>query len=376
MRILTISYEYPPLGGGGGVALAHSAKIWATRGHKVTIVTSGGIGLPACQRDGTMEIYRVPVLARNARATASLLSMLSFPFLAEQFVRRRWKSQDFDVILSCFAVPSGVVGMGLAQAWQRPHVVWVLGGDAYDPSKLVSPHRVPFLKQTVAAVLGRAQAIITMSEDMACRVKRIYHSHLPLTVIPPGLELPPPRPSNCSNGTVTIVSIARLVRRKRLDHLIRTFATLPRGFAQLLIVGDGPLHVTLQSLINQLDVAEYAKLVGYLSEEEKYSLLRRADLFALVSAHEGFGLVYLEAASQSLPIVAGNIGGQVDFLVHGKTGWLVPYDNHRQLANALFSLVTQPKLRLLMGRQALQMSRRYHITQVADDFLQVLGRVL
>ena len=101
-------------------------------------------------------------------------------------------------------------------------------------------------------------------------------------------------------------------------------------------------------------------------------MLRAGDVFALVSQHEGFGLAYLEAAAQGLPIVAGTIGGQVDILEHGRTGWLVQPGNVPRLAHALGTLATQPALCRWMGRHALAMAQRYHIAAVADSYLQVL----
>lgn len=371
MRILVLSYEYPPLGGGGGVALDHSARLWACRDNQVTIVTSGAAGLPAYEHHGAVTVYRLPVLARNARATASLVSLLSFPPSAVSFARKQWRRHDFDLVLSCFAIPSGVAGMALAREWRLPHVVWVMGGDAYDPSKPLSPHRTPLLKQTVTTVLRRAQAIIAMSQDMAHRIEQLYQPARPVHIVPQGLELAPYAPAPRA-APVTIVSVARLVRRKHFGGLIQAFAGLPPGLARLIIIGDGPEHPRLHKLITQLGLTDRVQLAGYVSDAEKLAWLRQADIFALVSEHEGFGLVYLEAAAQGLPIVAGVVGGQTDFLRHGGTGWLIPHDNPARLTAALGSLVSQPGLRTWMGQQALQMSQRYHISCVADAFLQVL----
>ncbi|RRR76660.1 MAG: glycosyltransferase family 4 protein [Candidatus Viridilinea halotolerans] len=373
MRILALSYEYPPLGGGGGVALAHSARAWAALGHQVTLVTSGATGLAAYEQLGSVALYRLPVLARHARATASLASLLSFPLAALNFVgKQQWQRSDFDLILSGFAIPSGVAGVILARAWRRPHVVWVMGGDAYDPSKRLSPHRLPLLKQTVAQVLNRSQAIITMSHDMAQRVAQIYRPATPIHVVPQGLALAPYAPQPRSGGPVTVVCVARLVRRKRMAELVQAVAELPPQSVRLIIVGEGPQYGPLQELIASHALSDRVQLVGYVSDEEKLALLRCADIFALVSEHEGFGLVYLEAAAQGLPIVAGRVGGQTDFLRHGVTGWLVAHDQPRQLKAALAALVAQPALRAWMGQQALQMAQRYEITRVADDFLKVL----
>src|SRR5205085_2072842 len=143
-----------------------------------------------------------------------------------------------------------------------------------------------------------------------------------------------------------------------------------------LIIGDGPQRQNLEQLSRRLGVQDRVTFTGFRNDQQKYPLLQSSDLFVLVSEHEGFGLVYLEAASQGLPIVAGTVGGQRDFLTHGETGWLVDPNDIPALTHALSSLATQPKLRQHMGQQALTVARRYTIEPVSDAYLKVLYDLL
>jgi hypothetical protein len=78
LSVLMVNYEYPPLGGGGGVMCRDVAEGLAGRGHRVGVLTSAYRHAPAVERVNGVEIRRVPVLMRQSRSVASLASMLSF----------------------------------------------------------------------------------------------------------------------------------------------------------------------------------------------------------------------------------------------------------------------------------------------------------
>ena len=139
MRILFCNYEYPPLGGGGGVVMAALARQLARR-HEVTVLTSRAGDLTAEANDQGVRVVRAPVFFRRQLAVANFPSMLAY--LPSGFVRgMALRRPGFDVINTHFVVPTGPLGHALARAMHVPNVLSVHGGDLFDPSKGSSPHR-------------------------------------------------------------------------------------------------------------------------------------------------------------------------------------------------------------------------------------------
>ncbi len=80
------------------------------------------------------------------------------------------------------------------------------------------------------------------------------------------------------------------------------------------------------------------RFLGFLPDEHKYQVLAAANVFALASLHEGFGLVFLEAMHCGLPVVATNFGGQSDILEDQRTGFLVCPGDIAAMANYILRL--------------------------------------
>src|SRR5437899_147046 len=145
MRILFCNYEYPPLGGGGGVINALLAEEMAKH-HEVTVLTSQGRQLPPVPLENGVRVVRSPVFFRKQEAVASLVSMLSFLPMGVRTGKELLRRTEFDVINTHFVLPTGPVGDALSRYAGIPNVLSLHGGDLYDPSKWTSPHRHPVLR--------------------------------------------------------------------------------------------------------------------------------------------------------------------------------------------------------------------------------------
>ena len=363
MRILIINYEYPPLGGGGGIEVRDLAEQLA-KTNAVFVLTTGFHNLPPKETLNGVKIYRVPVLGRMDLPTATTRSLISFfpsAFLYGLFLVPKIKPQ---VINAHFVVPSGLPAVFLARLYKIPFVLTLIGGDVYDPSKGISPHRHAILRWIIRKIMKRADKITAISHDTKERAIRHYNAPEGIEVIPLGFV--PPKvigvdqaekdfnPGNFSlDGSglkINFVSIGRLVAQKGYFDLLRAFAALQNENAVLYIIGDGPLLPELNFEIKKLGIESRVHMRGRVSDEDKYRMLRGSDIYVSASHHEGFGICFLEAMYAGLPIVSTNIGGQTDFLVPGRNAFLVNVGDLVKITRAMEQLCNDGIMRKTMGK--------------------------
>jgi glycosyltransferase involved in cell wall biosynthesis len=371
LRILFCNYEYPPLGGGGGVVMAALARTLARR-HEVTIITSRARGLPATSTDAGALVLRVPVLFRRQLAVANFPSMLAY--LPSGLIRgwRLGRRHPFDVVNTHFAVPTGPLGDWLARWFGVPNVLSVHGGDLFDPSKRTSPHRHALFRAVVKGLLRRADVLVAQSEDTARNVLRIYGVNRHVERIPLGIERPlraaGARRSefNIAENAYVLVTAGRIVARKATTQLIDTLVAVPD--AVLLVVGDGPEASAVMRRAHDCNVAERVRMLGYVTDEVKYRAYEIADVFVSTSQHEGFGLVFLEAMAFGLPIVCYNRGGQTDFLSTPSTGAVIVLNDIRAFNDAVRSLRDSPERRATIRAANLRRVEDYYIERCAERY--------
>lgn len=180
-----------------------------------------------------------------------------------------------------------------------------------------------------------------------------------LIVIPNGADIPSD-PTPRAADRPTVLTIARMQERyKGHDVMIRAFALVRAKVpdAQWVVIGDGSLRPGLEQLARSYGLGGSVRFLGGVSDEQRNSWLRRADLLAMPSrlpaggfAGEGFGIVYLEAAAYGKPVVAGNVGGAVDAVADGESGLLVDPTDPLAVAEAITSLLLDPELARRLGK--------------------------
>jgi glycosyltransferase involved in cell wall biosynthesis len=286
---------------------------------------------------------------------------------------RLLEANTFDIVNTWFAIPSGITGGWISTKHHVPHLLTVIGGDIYDPSKWYSPHRFPASGAAVKWALRHADAHVAISSDIAGRTREYFGFDGKIEVIPLGIREPVfARAQRDALGLDPqkqyVVTVGRLVRRKDYPTLIRAIKALGRDDVELLMIGDGPEQQNLRELAASLGIADRVRFLGFVSNEAKYQYLSVSDLFVLASLHEGFGVVYLEAMFCGLPIIAADRGGQTDILEDGVTGSLVPSGDQDRMDQAIRHWLDDPATAKRTGESNRARADNYTVARVAERY--------
>ena len=161
--------------------------------------------------------------------------------------------------------------------------------------------------------------------------------------------LPEPQPlPGVAPDTPVIGTIGSLIKRKSVDHLLRATARLPQDLKpHLLIVGEGPEAAALRQLVEELGLAGRVTFAGF--QKRPLSWLAAMDVFVLSSPSEGLPRAILEAMLLEKSVIASNVTGSKEVVVHGETGYLYGYGDIDSLAALLADVLRNPAKRQALG---------------------------
>jgi phosphatidylinositol alpha-1,6-mannosyltransferase len=273
------------------------------------------------------------------------------------------------------AVPLGLVGPSL----DLPYDVVLHGAE------VTVPARLPGTRHALGTVLRGARNVVSAGEYAAREAERAAGRPLPVTVVPPGVDVERFRPlsgveRNAARarfglplGAELVVSISRLVPRKGFDVAIRAAAGLARSRPRLLltIAGRGRDERRLRRLAAELGAP--VRFLGRVANDDLPLLYGCADLFTMACRtrwggleQEGFGVVFVEAAACGTPQIAGNSGGAAEAVVDGVTGRVLPRpDEWSDVAAAIDELLDDADRRASMAAA----SRERAVIEFSYDIL-------
>jgi len=372
-----LNYEFPPLGGGGGVASHTLAKGFIAHGFKVDFVTSRNRGLKKFEVIDGINIYRTYTFGRKDLATSTFISMASF--VVTGFFKGFYLclKNKYIFVNTHFVVPTGPVGYVLALIFRIKNILSLHGGDIYDPTKKLSPHRIKVLRIVVKFLLERAYKIVAQSTFTQRNAVKYYNPKNEISIIPLpyehfNFEKVDRKKLGLSENKKYIIGIGRLVKAKGFEYFIEALSLLSDMPVEGLIIGDGPERENLLNLAEELKVKDRIHFLGRKIGEEKFQYLDSADIYVSSSVQETFGIVLQEAMQVGLPIVATRNEGPASFIKEGVNGLLVELRDPKELSEKIRVLISDTKLQREMSEKNKSDINNFDFKKISEQYINLL----
>ena len=343
MRILVVNWNdrENPQAGGAEIHLHELFARIAEWGHDVHLIASGW---PGCAP--TALVDRIHVRRVGGR--------LSFALRGRSAVARALRERPFDIVVEDInKVPLFLPALtDLPLLAIVPHL---FGTTAF--AEASAP---------VAAVVWAAELPITrvyegagfhaISESTRDDLVRRGIPSNRITVVHPGVDSAWFRPDAATPRAArpTFLYLGRLKRYKGVEFALQALAAarVSRADITLDICGQGDDRRRLERLVARLGLGDAVRFLGYVSEQEKRQLLRRAWAVVFPSPKEGWGITNVEAAACGTPALASDSPGLRESVRHGVTGYLVPHGDRAALAGRMLELAADRALVERLGHAA------------------------
>lgn len=372
MKILVVSHEFPPIGGGGANACYFLTKGFAERGHQVTLVTANYQGLPEEEVNNGVHIIRVNAL-RCHREHCSFKEMLSYLMKALPLAERLYKMEKFNICLCFFGIPSGPIGYVLKKKYKLPYVIRFGGGDVPGFQKRFTKV-YKLIGPAIKVIWKNADALIANSQELTDMALGFYNKR-DFQIIYNGVDIETFYPKKKEmDEEFKILFASRLIERKGLQYVIPQLKKIQQSVdkkVRLIVVGDGPYRDELENLVKQYEAQEMILFEGQKNREEMLSYYQNADLFILPSNNEGMPNVVLEAMACGLPIIMTPCGGS-SALIEGN-GYIA---ERNAFGDVIVKMINNISLcRDMGGNSKRRIDSFFTWDKVVEKYLSIMGNI-
>ncbi|MCK5013981.1 MAG: glycosyltransferase family 4 protein [Candidatus Omnitrophica bacterium] len=367
MHILSLNYEFPPLGGGGGYVTKAINERLAKKGFKVDLVTTHYSGLKYEEVLNGARIFRVKSI-RKKQATCETPEMLSFVLSAIPFVLDLTKKNKYDVIHCHFAIPTGIVAYTVSKLRGLNYVVTAHGSDVpgHNPHRFTLEHK--FTKPLLNMIMKRAKTVVTPSQNLRDSIHRKICADLPIKIIPNGIESDMFSLEKQRNNW--ILMSGRLLELKGFQYVLAALKDTPLFDWEIHLAGDGPYREKLEALAKEVNT----KIVfhGWLPKgsEELKDLYEHSKIFILPSVVENAPISLLEAMNAELAVITTKKTGCQE--IAGDSALLVDPHDVDGIKDAILKLAGDENLIKNYGEKARKHSiERFSWNSIVDNYLNV-----
>ncbi len=379
MRVLLISWEYPPvIEGGLGRHVRKLSEQLVRDGIEVHVLTRGGGRLPAEADQHGVIVHRVrePPFPKDASAFVRWVEAMN----AHMYARASALCDrfDFDLVHSHDWLVAGAAHRA-AREIDRRWLVTVHATEYGRHQGWVQNHPQSHIHAAERAMVRRADHVITCSRYMRVHVANVFGVRpSKITAIPNGIDprdlepvsedLPTLRARYAEPDELLVLLVGRLVYEKGFHLALDALAPIVRrrGGVRFVVAGTGTAEGELKRQAQQLGLARHGAFLGWIGDDMLHSLYRICDLCIVPSIYEPFGLVALEAMASGCLCVVADTGGLREVVpVEGTVGLRFPSRDATALRGVLERVLTDDASRRQLVAEAREHVLRFDWGEVA-----------
>jgi glycosyltransferase involved in cell wall biosynthesis len=359
LQVIPVFYPAQVFGGAADVVYCISKEL-ARKGHDVEVYTTNALdnkkNFMTTSQEQTIDGFKVKYFKNVWRPQGLYFS----PGIIST-IRKEISSFDIVHIHSWRQFWQDIISHHYALKNKVPYVLQVHGGllriNTRQNVKLIFDQFFGY------RILKDASRVIALTQKEANQYHQFGVPADKISLVPNGIDLSEydclpikgsfKRQFHICDEEQIVLYLGRISPEKGIDFLIHAFSLLLKGYngrLRLVIAGpdDGYLR-QLVSLVTSLGISNSVLFTGLLSSNEKVSAYVDASIVANVEPKNVYGLVPLEAAACSTPVIVSNGNAIFEIIEEGKFGFAVQYGDMTHLSNIMSRILNDPELRLTMG---------------------------
>ncbi|KAM3113961.1 glycosyltransferase family 4 protein [Phormidesmis sp. 146-33] len=354
-HILVMTSVYPLTSDGHHGAFVREANLrLQPTGAKFTVFAPAYEGSSSYWLDG-IQVYRFRYcikqfenLVRDGAPTKLQQQPLYLLVAALYILLGTWqvfwmcRREKPDLLQVHWAFPHGLMAFPASKLLGIPMVFCFHGGE------LLLANKFGFVATILRWLLPMTKGVTANSSFTQGLVRKLYDGQV--TIVPYGLTIEAKAPKARSpEEPPRLLFVGRLDERKGLRYLLEALPiVLAKQSVRLRIVGKGILELEIRTQCKDLRLESVVDFLGFVTKEELANEYATCDVFVLPAIvdskgdTEGLGVVLIEALAHEKPVIASAVGGIVDVICSGKTGWLIPEKDPVALAQAILTVLEDP----------------------------------
>ena len=377
MRILMLSWEYPPRIVGGISRVVHGlAQKLGERGNEVHVITCWEMGTKEFEKDKEVYIHRIHSYDVTPNNFVDWVLQLNFS-LIEHSIKLINETGKFDIIHAHDWIVAFAARV-LKHSYFTP-LISTIHATEYGRNCGIHDDTQRYINNIEWWMAYESWRIIVNSEYMKGEVKHVFRvPEDKIDIIPNGVDLNKFdgyekdmnfRRKYAEDNEKIIFFVGRLVNEKGVHVLIDSVPKVLQYYngAKFIIAGKGPQLEHLKAKANYMGVSHKVYFTGYIKDEELLKIYKCADVAVFPSLYEPFGIVALEGMVANVPVVVSDTGGLSGIVEHGVNGMKSYTGNANSLADSILEILHNPEKAEKMKENALKKVHSIYNWKVITD---------